>query len=189
MQLVLRPGGWVLAWVVALEIVAAANLSSARRELSEQELTARIQEESSLTRKAKLEIQLADLKLEQAIAAYDRDQFDAGHKLLETYWSWMQQAWDLLQKSGRDAGRKPQGFKDLDIALRETSRRLNDLKQRTPYLDRHSIENVAAQIDSLHTEVLAALFPGGQLKEEAPPAPSKPAPAANKALRPGDPPR
>jgi hypothetical protein len=187
MKLVLRSGGLALAWVAALEIVAAGGSLHARREVSEQQLMARIESEGNPTKKAKLEIELGGLKLNQAIAAYDRDQFDAGPKLLETYWGWMKQAWDLLEKSGRDAGRKPQGFKDLDIALREHARRLNDLKQRTPYADRPNIEHTAAEIDALHTQVLAALFPGGHLKESAPSEQAKPAPRPSSALRPGDP--
>jgi hypothetical protein len=190
MRAVLRPGVWLLTWVAALEIVAAVNPLCARRDASEQELTARITQEGNPTRKAKLEIQLGELKLSEAIAAYDGNQFETAPKLLETYRGWMHEAWDLLEKSGRDAGRKPQGFKDLDIALRESARRLDDLKARTPYVDRDSIEKVAAQIDTLHTQVFAVLFPGEQLKDlkdsppTTPPKPSTPPPAA---LRPGDP--
>ena len=188
MKFVLRPGNLAFAWVAALEIVAAGGSLRARHELSEQELNGRIQQEGNPTKKAKLEIQLGDLKLNEAIAAYGHDRFDEGPKLLEVSRSWMRQAWDLLEKSGRDAGRKPQGFKDLDIALRESARRLNDLRQRTPYADRGAIERVAAQIDALHNQVLAALFPGGQLKESPPPTQNKPPVSPTSALRPGDPP-
>jgi hypothetical protein len=179
MRLVLRPGGRSHAWVAALLIVAAAASLHARRELTEQELKARIDSEGNPTKKAKLEIKLGRLKLDQAIAAYDGNQFDAGPKLLDAYRGCMRQAWELLEKSGRDAGRKPQGFKDLDIALRESARRLNDLKMRTPYEDRGNIEAVATEIDTLHAKVLTALFPGGQLggpsKQSVPPVPVKPA--------------
>jgi hypothetical protein len=187
MRAVLRPGVCLLTWVAALEVVAVASVLCAHREASEQELTARISQESNPTRKAKLEIQLGELKLSEAVTAYDDDQFEAGHKLLETYRSWMHQAWELLEKSGRDAGRKPQGFKDLDIALRESARRLNDLKQRTPYVDRAGIENVAAQIDTLHSQVFTALFPGGESDEPGPAKQVPPSTPAGEALRPGDP--
>jgi len=187
MKLVLRPGGWVLASVAAFEIVAAGSNLHSRRELSEQELTARIQSEGNPTKKAKLEIQLGDLKLGEAVAAYDHDQFDAGPKLLEAYRSLMKQAWDLLEQSGRDAGRKPQGFKDLDIALREHARRLNDLRQRTPFVDRSAIEHVTDEIDALHTQVLTALFPGRQTKESAPSTQIKPGRTPTPVPRSGDP--
>jgi len=173
---------------VVLELVAAGTVARARRELSEQELNARIAQESNPTRKAKLEIQLGELKLAQATAAYDHDQFEEGRKLLEVFRGYMKQAWDLLEKSGRDAGHKPQGFKELDIALRESARRLNDLKQRTPLADRGGIETVSAQIDTLHSEVLSALFPGGEMNESSPARDAKPAQVPNSTLRPGDPP-
>ena len=187
MKLVLRPGWWVVAGLAALEIVAFGAVLHARRELSEEDLTARIAREANPTRRAKLEIELGGLKLGQAITAYDHDQFEAGPKLLGTYWGWMKHAWDLLKRSGRDAGRQPQGFKELDIALREHARRLNDLKQRTPYADRPSIEHTAAEIDALHAQVLTALFPGGQMLEAAPPKTVQPSPPPTSALRPGEP--
>ena len=187
MKSVRRPGGRVLAWVVALEIVAAGAATYARRQLNEQELTARIGQESNPAKKVKLEIQLAELKLGEAVAAYDHDQFEAGPKLLQAYHGLMKQAWDLLEKSGRDAGRKPQGFKDLDIALRESARRLNDLKQRTPSADRVGIESIATETDLLHNHVLTALFPGSDMKEAVSPSPGNPPQPPGAALRPGDP--
>jgi hypothetical protein len=93
----------------------------------------------------------------------------------------------LLEKSGRDAGRRPQGFKDLDIALREHARRLNDLRQRTPLADCGTIESVTAEIDTLHGQVLTALFPGGEVKELAPSPQIKPSRPTTPAVRPGDP--
>jgi hypothetical protein len=188
MKSVLRAVVCSFAWAVALEVVTAGTNAQARHELSEQELNARIAQESNPTRKAKLEIQLGELKLGEATAAYDHDQFEEGPKLLQIFRGCMKQAWDLLEKSGRDAGHKPQGFKELDIALRESARRLNDLKQRTPLADRGGIETVSAQIDTLHSEVLAALFPGGKLNESPPAGENKPAPTPHSALRPGDPP-
>ena len=153
MRAVGRPGARAIAWAAALGIVAAGAGLQAKHQASEQEIEARIQTEANPTKKAKLEIQLATLKLAEAEAAYDHDRFDEAPKLIGTYWGWMKRSWELLEKSGRDAVRKPQGFKDLDITLRENARQLSDLDHRTPLADRVEIEQVAARIDALHGEL------------------------------------
>ena len=131
----------------------------APREYTEQDLLARIQRENSPVKKAKYQIQLGRLKLDAAIQAYGHDDLEHGQPQLNAYLQQMQAAWDTLGKSGRQAIKKPQGFRELDIALREDGRLLNDLKHRVPYMDRGPIEKVAAEVEKLHEEVLHVLFP------------------------------
>jgi hypothetical protein len=189
MKLVRRPGPVALAWVAAFGIVAVPAVSRAHHAESEPELLARLANESNPAKRAKIEIRLGSLKLEQAAAAYEHDQVDVGAKLLDSYLGWMKQAWNLLHQSGRDASRRPQGFIDLDIALRENARRLADLSIHTPFADRGPIERIGAEADALHTQVLGALFPGGQLQDSNPTTPANPKNAPVSTLRPGDSPR
>lgn len=173
--------------MAAVAIVSAANLW-AHREETEQELEARIQQEKNPLKKAKLEIELGSLKLDKAGQAYARDDTEAGARLLDSCRNWMQQAWALLEASGRDAARKPQGFKDLDIALRESGRRLGDLQRNVPVAERPAIQNAVKDLDAVHDRVLAALFPGNQMKDasarSAPPQANTPPPPG---LRSGEP--
>lgn len=185
MRLVRRPGPAALAWVAAFGIVAVPTVSRAHHAESEAELLARVANENNPAKKAKIEVRLASLKLEQAAAAYDHDQMEVGAKLLNSYLGWMKQAWNLLHQSGRDATRRPQGFIDLDIALRENMRRLTDLRIRTPFSDRGPIEHIGAETDALHTQVLGALFPGGELQDSNPASPANPKSAPVSTLRPG----
>jgi hypothetical protein len=189
MRVVQRPGRLALAWVVAFGMIAIPPTSSAHHSESEPELLARLANESNPAKKAKIEIRLGSLKLEQAAAAYDKDQVEAGAKLLDSYLSWMKQAWNLLHDSGRDASHRPQGFIDLDIALREDVRKLADLRVHTPLADRSPIERIGVETDALHTQVLAALFPGGQLQDSDSTKPVNPKGGPASALRPeGSPP-
>jgi hypothetical protein len=182
-----RPG-IVLCWIVAMvSMVAAANLW-AHREESEQELEARIQQEDNPVKKAKLEIELGNLTLDKAGQAYARDDTADGAKLLDACRNRMHQAWALLEASGRDATRKPQGFKELDIALREGGRRLGDLQREVPFAERAAIQRVAKDLDAVHDRVLSALFPGDQMTVSAPRiAPEKPATPPSSGLRSGEP--
>lgn len=59
----------------------------------------------------------------------------------------------------RQAWRQHQGFRELDIALREDGRLLEDLKHRIPYQDRPPVQEVAREVDELRDQVLKALFP------------------------------
>lgn len=181
-----RPARWVSAWLAALGLAAMPQSLSARRPKSEAELRAGLERESNPVKKARLEIDLGDLKLSQAASAFDHDQADSGARLLDAYFECMQQAWTLLEGSGRDPNHKPQGFKALDIALRENARILLDLQRRTPFEEREPIVQVAKRANDLHSRVLAALFPGGKL--EPPPAAPKPGGPPASALTHGAPP-
>lgn len=157
---------------IACLVVGAAALSAARLEArhkdSEPDLLARIQRETNPVRKAKYEIRLGSLKLQQAVTAYDQQRRDQGKALLDDYAAEMSKAWVLLQSSGRDATRKPDGFKQLDIALRENARLLEDLRHRVPYMDRGPLDQTSQEMDRTHNQVLVALFPGMKPRAEAP---------------------
>jgi hypothetical protein len=187
MRLARPAGSSALIAAVALAIVAAPIVLGARHQDSEEDLLARIGRENNPARKAKLQVELASLKLDEAAAAFNHDQYDSGKKLLDQYTGWIHETWNLLKESGRDASRKPQGFKDLDITLRENARALADLAEHTPFADRGPIEDTAREADSLHNQVMAVLFPDGVKEDEAPPLSSekRPAPPAS-VLGPGE---
>lgn len=123
-------------------------------------LTAHIQREKNPVKKAKLEIRLSKLELEQAVGSYDHRQLDPGKQQLAAFLSRVQKAWGLLKSSGRNAASKPDGFMQLEIALREDARSLNDLRERVAYFNRAPIDQAIQQLNQLHSDVLIALFPG-----------------------------
>lgn len=179
MRLVRPAGIFAVIAAVALAIGADPSFLGARHQISEQELLARIARENNFAKKARLQAELATLKLDQAAAAFDHDQYESGKTLLQQYSGWIRKAWGGLQQSGRDATRKPQGFMYLDITLRENARALADLAERTPFEDRGFIEDTAKSADAVHNRVLAALFPDGVKEVSAAITESgKPAPAS-----------
>lgn len=178
MRLVRPAGTFAVIAAVALAIVTAQPSLGARHQETEQELLARIAHETNVTKKARLQAELATLKLAQAAEAFDHDQYDSGKSLLQQYTGWIHKAWNVLEQSGRDATRKPQGFKYLDITLRENARALADLAERTPYEDRAPIEETARTADNVHSKVIAALFPDGVKEEDGTASPPAKAPDA-----------
>ncbi len=176
MMAMVAMGRWlagVVCGVAALSLLAAA---AARQPDNEDDLQARLQRESNPVKKAKLGMRLGRVKLQKAIAAYDDGKIEQGAESLKEYEQVMNDSWQTLQRSGRQATRQPQGFKELDIALREDSRLLVDLAHRTSYFDRAAIEKARKEAESLRSEVLRALFPRehppGHGKAPAPPGSS-----------------
>ena len=126
---------------------------------TEQQLLQRIQAEQNSVKKAKDEIKLARLKLTQVQDAYSHGHIEAGAKLLGMLVDELQTSWKLLRDSGRKASKHSEGFRELDIALRENVRALQDLGRTVSYFDRAPLTNAAQQLDQVRDEVLHALFP------------------------------
>lgn len=157
---------WWAVFVLLLLVPPDALLASPpRRQDKEPDLLAHLQRESDPIKKAKLEIRLGRLKLFQAIAAFDQGKLEETNRLLGVYMETLNSAWERLRSSGRVAHKKPSGFKELDIELREDARYLEDLSHRIPYADRGSAKKTAEHVDELRNEVLKALFPPTPLRK------------------------
>ena len=128
---------------------------------TEQQLLARIQSEPNPVKKAKIEIRLAKLQLAQVQDAYSHGRIEEGAKLVANLTDTIKTSWKLLQGSGRRASKQPDGFRDLEISLREYVRLLQDLGRTVSYLDRAPLENAAQEMEQIRADVLRALFPGG----------------------------
>jgi hypothetical protein len=137
---------------------------------TEEQLVQRIQSEQNPVKKARDQMKLAELKLEQAEDAYSKGEMELGAKLVEVFTKQMQASWQTLRDSGRKAAKQPQGFKELDIALREKSRALEDLGRKVSYFDRGPIEKAGKEMDRIRAEVLQALFPAAKPHPANPPA-------------------
>ncbi len=139
-------------------ILLAAGCAMGRE--TEEQLLQQIQAEQNPVKKAKDEIKLANLKLTQIQQAYAQGHIEAGAKSLGAMTDALKAAWKTLQDSGRVAVKQPQGFRELEIALREDVRALQDLAHTVSYLDRAPLEKAAEELDHVRSEVLHAQFPG-----------------------------
>ncbi len=145
-------------WLAVLGILFASVCALGRD--TEEQLLQRIQTEQNPVKKAKDEIKLAKLKFTQVQDAYSQGQTEAGAKLLGTFVDVMKTSWKLLQDSGREAAKHPEGFRELEIALREDVRLLQDLERTVSYFDRAPLAKAAQELEQMRVEVLHALFPG-----------------------------
>lgn len=158
MKFACRPAIAFLLLVLA-SAAAPASLFG-RHPKSAAELEAKIAREKNPVKRAKLEVQLGGVQLQQAIHDYDQHQPKQGAALLSGFTRSMENSWNTLESTGRDAAKKPQGFMELEIALRENRRELRDLRERIPYYSRAPVDRAIQRLGSLHAKVLLALFPG-----------------------------
>jgi hypothetical protein len=166
-----RRGTLILGGGLVLGILVLAGSAALGRETEEQ-LLQRIQSEPNPVKKAKVEIKLAQLKLTQLQDAYSQGQIEAGAKLLGTFVGVMKTSWKLLQDSGRQAVKQPEGFRELEIALREDDRSLQDLERTVSFFDRAPLVNAGQELEQMRSDVLHALFPGGPPRNgKGPPPP------------------
>jgi hypothetical protein len=133
--------------------------SSARQRETEAQLLAHIQKEHNPVKKARYETELGRIKLHQASQAYDQGNVERGAQLLHSYAERMKSSWQTLRDSGRNAVQQPRGFKELEMALAEDARVLEDLRHHVAYFDRAPVDKVAQEIEEVRSEVLRALFP------------------------------
>ena len=151
-----------LLTIVGLAAVFAAvpSRSAARGHDDPAKLRDQIEHQTNPVKKAKLEIRLARVELRQVVDAYSHNQSMQGQRLLAAYLQDMNDSWNVLRKSGRNAASNPSGFMQLEIALRENARVLRDLHDRVAYFDQAPIAKTLGVLNLLHSRVLLALFPG-----------------------------
>ncbi len=105
-----------------------------------------IQTEQNPVAKAKKEVKLSRLELNDVHEAYSQGHMEEGTKLLQKFAGTLDDAWKTLQGSGRTASRQPEGFRELEIALREDVRTLEDLERGVEYFNRGPIEDTAHKL-------------------------------------------
>ena len=159
---VLVTGAWLMVGVALLDAVSAVP-----RKDTEEDLQSRLQQESNPVKKAKYEIRLGRLKLLEAIDAFDQHDANTAQNLLDAYLTHIRSSWQLLQNSGHNAVRHPEGFKELDIALRQDGRFIEDLSHRLSYFDRGNVVKTGKEVEQIRAEVIKELFPAERPRDKA----------------------
>lgn len=126
-----------------------------------EKLAAKIEREKNPGKKARLQLRLAKLRLEQADAAYHVREYAKGNTLLQQYFDQVKNSWATLQGTDNGVRKHLGAFKKLEISLRENARFLEDLRHRIPYPQNGFIKQIEEESSTVHNEVLEALFPEG----------------------------
>jgi hypothetical protein len=128
---------------------AGADLDKLRQKLAR---------EPDPANRAKITVAIGEELLQQASRKF-KDGADAdAESILLDYRQAVHKAYDDLVQSGRDARRKPKGFKHLEIHLRQSRRRLDDMARPLPYENRRPIEEAIKDLEELRLKLLDDLM-------------------------------
>lgn len=148
-----------LLGVLLLGSVAAPdNLAKLRQKLAR---------ENDPADRAKITVKVGEELLKQVAKMYKEGAYTDGEFLLDQYRKAVRAAHHDLQQSGRNARRKPKGFKHLEIHLRKTARKLQDVARQLPYHTRTPVEEAVAEMEAIRLELLGALMKSPK-KEQQP---------------------
>ena len=145
---------------LCLAVLAASLLSgSARAQDRTAQLRSLFDQQTSAVEKAKLMPRLGEAQFRDA-----RKEIAAGHlpeaaAILAQYRAEAQLCAKGLETAGVDAEKHPAGFKQLQISLRESLRRLNEILVGLPADDQPPFLAVRKDLDELNRRLISKLFP------------------------------
>jgi len=119
----------------------------------------RYQHETDPVRKARELVRLGVEQVEEAKKQLKAGQDEASLHTLEIYRDEVRESIDALKKTGSDPERKPSGYKELQISLREGIRMVDDLILTLEVDKRPFFRSVRDDLAKQQDELFDALFP------------------------------
>jgi len=108
--------------------------------------------------RTKTQIKIAEILLTMINDTVQAGDMELMQKRLGEYTAAIQDAHQTMMKTGRDAHRKPGGFKDLEIALRRHVRQLEDIGKGLTFDQRDAVNKARDEAENIRDEMLKALF-------------------------------
>lgn len=108
--------------------------------------------------RAMSDIAISEILLSLAGDAVRSGEPEVLEKRLSEYVGAIQDAHESLVKTGRDAHKKPKGFKDLEMALRKQMNRLKDIGNELTVDQRQPVDKAWQQASDIRDDLLKALF-------------------------------
>jgi hypothetical protein len=108
--------------------------------------------------RTKTDITISEILLSLAGDAARSSEPEALEKRMTEYVQTIRDAHQTMVKTGRDAHRKPKGFKDLEIALRRQIRALDDLAHNVTFDQRDPVDKAKQEASDIRDDLLKALF-------------------------------
>jgi peptidoglycan hydrolase CwlO-like protein len=158
---------------VLVATLVAGSLSAQDRTA---ELRARFQKEQDPVRKARLVAPLADAEFREMHEKINAGDLEAAAEIARQVRDEAEASKKSLDKKSRDVEAHPEGYKQLQISVRESIRRLDDIMVSLAKDDQKPLAEIRAELETLDREMIHQLFPK---RPEAAPA-ATPAPDADK---------
>lgn len=108
--------------------------------------------------RTKSNIKISEILLSLIADDAKADSLDAMSKHLDEYVTAIQDSHSAMMKTGRDAHKKPGGFKELEIALRKHMNQLKDIGGTLTYDERPPVEKARETASTLRESLIKALL-------------------------------
>ena len=108
--------------------------------------------------RTKTQIKIADILLTFVSDAVRSANIEAVESGLQAYTAAIKDAHQTMVNTGRNAHQKPKGFKDLEIALRQQVRQLEDIGGALAFDQRDPVNKARDEAVTIRDELLKALF-------------------------------
>lgn len=155
----MNPSARFIRTVILLSLFATVGLDGTLEATETMtKLRARLERETKPAERARIVAKLAPLELDEVAAAYRDGQLDQGATRLAKLVEVVEQADRGLQTMPVNPRRKSKGFKELEIAVRESIRRLHDVATSVSYPNREPIEAAIGRLEKVRDNLLSALF-------------------------------
>lgn len=128
-------------------------------------LEIRYRSETNPVQKAKLLAKIGPLDVDEAARNIKADQEALALSVLERYRDDARASVNALVSTQANASKHPAGFKELQIGLRESLRRLNDLTFLVPSDAQSRFEAVRSDLSATQNSLMEALFPTTKEKQ------------------------
>jgi hypothetical protein len=115
--------------------------------------------ETDPVRKAKILVQLGDAEFRDIQKDTSSDNVQGALAILRQYRDEAQSCQKALEGTGRDPEKHPNGFKELQISLREALRRLSDIIGDLSADDQKPFYDVRQELEQMDRQVIHQLFP------------------------------
>ena len=119
----------------------------------------RLDKEKDPVTRAKIEIRISDLLLENVADSVRDGKFSEMQEGLAAYTSAIEDAHETLVASGRNAQKNSGGFKELEIAIRKQVLKFDDYARMLTTDRREPIEQARKLVSGIRNKLLKALFP------------------------------
>ncbi len=156
----------MLMLILAATLTTALLPRAALAEESEVKIEAQYQNEHDPVRKAKLLAKLGPLEVKRARDYLDMNDEEHALATLAHFRDEVRDTTGALSAAKADAEKHPSGYKELQIGLRETIRRLNDVVLALPVEERPMFESANSDLTAMQGELFDALFPTATEKRD-----------------------
>jgi hypothetical protein len=147
----------VCASVAAL--LLAAGVGAMRQQDRVAEYKEKYERETDPVRKARALVKYGDWQVREFIRQADANEFDSAFATLAVYRNEVRTTFDALKAKVSDPERKPEGFKDLQIHLRDVLFRLDRSVTLIPLGRRPVFQDIRDELGRIHNELNHMLFP------------------------------